>query len=289
MKSGSLLTLEPLTVTRPIVEGLSKTESKQGCTTKLLTVVVGVLEIHVDNSSRPNPRHLGSEQHRHVTELAWPHGVAAVFGEEDGDIELGEILRPIGIARLFKVGIATPFVDVEPPEIGPLVVAAAVKVGGDLLANPGIVVRGIAHRDRAIVLLLDVGLHVADGGFDEGTGAGGEVAVGDLVASEEAQHVSVVGEGIDDRGVPLVQIGVPDGRVAIDGLRGLREIGDQVDAGICKHAHALAVVLVGIDGIDAHDIGSQLLQQRDIALAARRIGERVDVGRVRAGVVGIVG
>lgn len=238
------------------------------------------MEVHVHNATRPHLGHGIPVEGRHLGELPRLDFIAAIFGEEHGDGVVAELFGARLIARVSIAGVAAPRVDVVSPEIDGLVVVFAVKVVGHVVPDIRHIRGGISHAHRAIPFLLDVGLHVANSGLDVRTGVRGRHGVGHLIAGEEPDGVVVLGQLIDDAGIPLVQIDSPRGIAAVDGLAGRRQVGDHVDASFGQQVHALGVVGRGIDVVCANHVGPQLLHQGDIALAGVDIGE---------GILGVLG
>lgn len=261
------------------------------------TELVGGLEVHVDDTTAPNVVHLGAEQDGHVGEGTGTGLVAAVLGKEGGDGVVGELIGAVLVAGGGVAGVTTPLVDVVSEEVNGVCGSVADQVVGDLLTDGSIVIGSVTNgQGGTVVLLLDVGLHVTDGGLDVGHRVGVVDPVGNLVTGEETDHVGVLGEGIDDLGVASEQIGIPGRVIGLNGLGGSRQIGDDIDTGIGQGVHALIVGRVGADGVSADDVGAELDQVGNVTLAALDIGQRVDIVEAgaagtagRAGVVGLVG
>jgi hypothetical protein len=228
-----------------------------------LTVVVRLLEVHVDDTARENRAHLIPVQGSGLLEGAVGGAtdlVAAVLGEEDGNRVVLEEFDLLVIARRLDGLVAAPLVDVVAPEVDGVVLIAAVEVVSNVGADLRVIVGGVADAHPAIDILLDVGLDVAHGCLDVGRGWCGLVVVGDLVAGKEADHVAVLAEVVDHGGVALQQVDIPGGVVADDGQRGLAQVADDVNAGVVKELHALVVVGVGVDGISADHVGVEGLE-----------------------------
>lgn len=246
-----------------------------------LTIVVGLLKVHVDDTTAEDSRHLVTVESRGFLEdtVGSTAGqVAAVLGEEDGDRVVGEEGGLGVIARLLHRALTAPGVDVVAPEVNGVARVTAVEVVGHLGADIDVVVGGIANTHPAVLLGLDVGLCVTHGGLDKGRGHGVVLGVGDLVTGEEADDVGVLLHLVDDGRVAGEQVGVPAGGVSVDGQRGLAQIGEDVDAGILEQRHAGRVVGRGVDGIGSDHICAELLQQRNVTLAVGLAGEGVDEG-----------
>ena len=245
----------------------------------MLTVFVHLLEVLVHDAAGPHGGHLVAEQRGRVVKGARRRLVAAVLGEEDGHVVVGELLGAVGVARgleLVVAVVATPGVDVVAEEVDGAVGGPAVDVVAHGLADGGAVVGCVADADGPVVLLLDVRLHVAHGGFHEGDGVGGADVVGHLVAGEEAERVGVLGHQVHHGRVARVQRVVPRRVGPVDADVGRAQVGDDVDAGRLQRRHALVVVLGGVDGVHADGVGGQLRQVGDVALAGGAVGQRVD-------------
>ena len=241
------------------------------------TVFVGFLVVHVDDTAGPDIGHLVTVQDGNIGELAGTDFVATVLGEEGGDRVVCEFLGALLVAGCLEGGVTAPLVDVVTEEVDGVGGFVADQVVGDGFADGGIVIGGVTDGEGAtVILLLDVGLHVADGGLDVCHRVGVVDLVGDFVSGEEADDVGVLGEGIDDLGVASEEIRVPGRVVRYDGFAGRGQIGDEVDTGIGEGGHTLIVVLAGVDGVGTDNVGAQLGQVGNIALAAVD-GERVGV------------
>lgn len=261
------------------------------------TELVGGLEVHVDNTTAPDVVHLGAEQDGHVSEFTGTGLVAAVLGEEGGNRVVSELVSAVLVAGSGVARVTTPLVNVVTEEVDRVLGGVANQVVGDLLTDGSIVIGSVTNgQGAAVVLLLDVGLHITDGGLDVGHGVGVVDPVGDLVTGEETDDVRVLGESIDDIGVASEEVGVPGRVVGLDGLRGGGQIRDDIDTGVGKGVHALIVGGVGRDSVSADDVGAKLGQVWDVTLAALDVGQRVEIvdagaagAAGRAGVVGLVG
>lgn len=239
------------------------------------TVVVLFLEVHVDNTTRPDIVHLLAVERFDLRELTGLDSVAAVLSKEDGDGVVLELLSTGLEARLLVVGVTAPRVDVVTPEVNAVIGVVAVEVVGHLLTDVSIVVGGVTNTHRAVVLGLDVLLHVTDSGLDEGTGVGVVGLVGDFITSKETNDVGVLRHLVNNADVAAVEIGIPLGVVADDGLARRGQIRDNVDTGILEQLHTLAVVGLGVDGVGTDGVGTQLLKVGDITLASIGVGQGV--------------
>ena len=252
-----------------------------------LTVIVVLLEVHVDDTTGPDVGHLGTVQGLDLGELAGLDGVAAVLGEENGNVVVLELLGADVEAGLLEAGVTAPRVDVVTPEVDALVLVLAVEVVGHVVTDVRVIAGGVTNTHGAVVLGLDVGLHVTDSGLDVGAGVRGLFAVGDLVTGEETDDVLVLGQLIHDGGVTLVEVVVPLGVLAVDGLAGRGQIRNDVDAGLGQEIHALLVVLLRVDGVHTDGVGTEFLKHGDITLAGLGVGQRILV-IVRLGAVALL-
>lgn len=241
-----------------------------------LTIVVGFLEIHINNATRPDSVHVRSIESLNFGESTGLHLVAAIFGEEDGDVVVFKFLGANIETGFLKAGITTPRINVISPEINGVFTVTAVEIVGQVFANFGIIIGGIAHSNGSVVSLLDVCLHVSNCSLDKGAGIGVGGIVGHLVTGKETQDVCVIGHGIDDLGVAEIQVIVPGRAVSNDGLARGRQISNHVDASICQHLHAWVVVCGRVDGIDTDGVGAQLSEERNVSRAFVGIGQGVD-------------
>lgn len=181
------------------------------------TVVIRLLEVHVNNATGPNRRHLAAEESPDFCERARRNGVAAIFGEEDGNGICGELLGAHIVARLGEGRVATPRVDVVAPKVNGASGISAVEEVGHVHTDVGVIIGCVSDTNGSVSLRLDVCLGVADCGFDECAGVGVVWRVRHLIAGEEAEDVGVVGHGVNDGGVSLVERIIPSGIIAVDG------------------------------------------------------------------------
>lgn len=206
-------------------------------------VVVGCVEVLVDDAAAPDVVHLRAEEHRHVGELAGFDRVAAVFREEDGD---GVVLVLLGaglVAGGLEGLVAAPFIDVVAEEVDRVGLVAAVEVVGQREPDIRLVGGRVPDRQRLPVsLILDIGLHVSRGGLDERSGGGLIRRIHHLVAGEKANHIIVLLECVDDAGVAGILVDGPLGSVGRDGYVRRGQIRDDIDAGIGQLLHARIVV-----------------------------------------------
>ncbi|KAI6776278.1 hypothetical protein HG530_000223 [Fusarium avenaceum] len=255
------------------------------------TVVVGLLVVHVDDTTAENINHLlllvESSGLVEDTLGSTAGLVATVLSEEDRDRVVLEELGLVRVTRVLHVALTTPRVDVVTPVVDALLILATVEVVGNIFTDIDIVVGGVTNTQPAVVLALDVGLGVTDGGLDEGGSLGVADVVGNLITGKETDNVVVLSKLIDNADVALVQLNVPLGVVSVDRDAGLRKIGDNVDTGIVEQLHASLVVGLGVDGVGSDDVGTELLEERNITLASFLVGKRINVlGRLVVGLTG---
>ena len=276
VKSGSLVTVSPSTETRPIPHETSILE--RGIVSKL-TVVICLLEIHVDDSSRPDGSHILAVDGLDLSEKAGLDSVATILGEESRDRVVCKFGCSLVIARFCVRRIAAPRIDIVSPEVnGISLVGTAIEVVCKVDTDCSIIVSGVSNTNASVVLGLDVCLHVTHSRLHESRSLGVVGGVRDLVASKEAQNVCVVGHGINHRSVISEQVSRPSWSVSVDGGRGVGKILNEVNPGRVEHAHASGVVQRSINGINADDICTKLLEERDVALASGFVCEGVCKG-----------
>lgn len=249
----------------------------------LLTVVVVLLKVLVDNTTVDDIAHVGRVESSRLLKDTGGSSVgqvATILGEEDGDRIILVVVDEAVVSRRLKVALAAPRVNVVAKEVDGLLLGVAVEEAGQSIANVLVVVGGISNAHGAVALALDVLLHVSHSRLDIGRGAGVVGLVADFIARKEADDVGVVGQGVNDLGVVLVELHVPLGAVAVDGQAGLTEVGDDVDAGILQQLHAGGVIGIRVDGVGADDVGAQLLEEGHVTLANSLIAEGINKGCV---------
>mgnify|MGYP005989074053 FL=1 len=243
------------------------------------TVVVGFLEVHVDDTTAEDIGHLlvvvQSIGLLKNTALSTVGQVAAVLGKEDGHVVVLEELDLVRVTRSLHGVLAAPRVDVVAPEINGILRVTAVEVVGNFLANILVIVGGITNTHPATALALDVLLAVTDGSLDVGGGRGVGGVVANLVTGEETDNVGVLAHLVDDGLVAVEKLSVPLGVVAVDGEHRLAQIGNDVDVVLVEQLHALAVILLRVNGVGSDDVGAELSKKRNITLASLSIGQRV--------------
>lgn len=251
------------------------------------------MKIHVHDPSGPDRAHLRAVEGLHLGERTRLDLVASVLGEKGRDRVRRELLSARTVAGLSVRGVAAPRIDVLAPKVDRVHLITAVEVVGDVYSDAGIVVGCISDTDGAIVLLLDIRLHIADGSLDKGARICVTGGVRNLVAGEEAEDIGVSGHGVDHACVAGIQRVVPLGIIAIDGLVWSRKIGNDIDAGVGQRGHRGIVVGGGVERVDTNDVGSELEKVWNIAIDTRGVCERVIVaaaGRCarHGGVAGVV-
>ncbi|KAG9526665.1 carbohydrate-binding module family 43 protein, partial [Aureobasidium melanogenum] len=204
------------------------------------TVLVRGLEVHVDDTTRPNLSHVVTVKGTDLSPSSRALWILHGGGWEDEREENGN---------------ATPQVNVEGG------VGAAIEVVGHVNTNGRVVRCSVTNTELSVTSILDVCLGVANSSLNESTGVG-------------------VGKSIDNGDVALVQVVVPGRVVTVDGLVGGGKVRHDVDASICEHVHAGIVVLGRINGVNTDCVGAQSLKVGNITCASRLIGQGVGVGRV---------
>lgn len=240
------------------------------------TVVVGILEVLVDNTTGKPVVHLRAVHDGDVAEGTRLDGDTTVLGEEVRDGVVAQILGHDVVAGLGVGGVTAPLVDIVTEEVDGFVRVTAVEVVDEVGTDLGDISSGVTDTDGAVVLGLDVGLHVTHGGLDVGTGTGGVDTVGVLVTREEAQSVGVVGQRVDYAGVVVVQVNGPLRVAAVNGVVGGGQIRQHVDTCVGEQVHTGGVVRVWVDVVDTHHVGVEFLQVGQIPLADGLIGEGID-------------
>ena len=238
-------------------------------------VVVGLLDPLVDDAAGPGVCHL-AVQGGLVVEGARADRVAARLGHEDGDAVVGRVGFEHVVPGGLVAAVAAPGVGVQREEVERLRgVAAAREVVLQHGAEGGNVGGGVADGDLAVVLCVAVGLHVAGGGLDVGRSDGAVARREHLVAHEEAGQVVVLLELVHDGGEGIALRRVPLGRdllnLRVEGV----QIQPDVDARVGEGAHALGVVLLGINVVDADRVGANGLHESGVEAALCGIDERV--------------
>ena len=171
----------------------------------------------------------------------------------------------------------TPGVNIVAEEVNAAVRRSAVDIIGQWCSNGGIVISSISHTDGPISPSLDVCLHISSSSLDEWNGPDVGGIVGDLVPRKESEDIVEGSQCVDDAGIASEELSIPGWLVSIDGGVGGRQIGNDVDAGVLKHLHALFVVFRWVDGIYSDGICLELLEVGDVSFASVDVGQRVDV------------
>lgn len=198
---------------------------------KELTIIVGLLEVHVDNAAGPDIRHLWTVNSLNFgEETAFFSNVATILGKEGRDRVVCKFCSSLVITRLGEGRATAPRIDVVSPEINCRVGGTTVEVVGKIGTDGSIIVGSIANTNRSVILGLDVGLGVTDGGLDKGTSSSVVDLVRDFVASKEAQGVCVRGHCVNDGGIAGEEVRRPLRRVAIDRLLWAGKILEDIDA-----------------------------------------------------------
>lgn len=260
-----------------VLQGCEVGKLLDAVTVDLNKTVVGVfLRVLVDETSGVDGGHVGAVDGLDFVELTLV-GVATELGQEDGQRVVAELLNflvPAGAGE--GVGVA-PRVVVEGIEIGADRVFAAVHVVGHLVAVGLDVSSAIANGNLAELASVHVGLDVTGDSLDEGSAVGGRVIVDDLVSGEEEKGVGVGGELLDGRENALeVDLVVRDlGRSAVDRVLGSVDVKRKVDTSIGEGVHAGVVLSSVVDSVDTDGVDAELLELRNVALAAISVGNGV--------------
>ena len=240
------------------------------------TVAVVGFEVHVDNATAPDIGHLVTVERGHVLEFARLWVQTSVLGEEERNRVVAVFLGASLVSRGRECLVATPLVDVVPEEVDRFLLGATVEVVRHVLSDVALVSSRVTEAQRAsIVVGLDIGLHVTGGGLDERCGCSLVGLVDDLVADEETNHVVVLGHGVDNASVPVIQLGRPDRVVHLDGGRLGGQIADHVDACIRQLLHAVVVIALGVELVGPDDVCAQLQEVGNITRALGTVDERV--------------
>lgn len=260
------------------------------------TVLVGLLGVLVHETTRVDTGHLGVHESLHLVEGTGV-GVATVLRQavslvslkkvdrayscclQNGDTVVGEVLNLDVPSRLLEAG-AAPGVVVEGEEVGAGIIATAVEVLGGLHAVVGDIGGRVADGDVAKAAGGHVVLDVTGDSLDIGGSQGGVgLIVDDLVSGEEGEGVVVLGKLLDGGEDALEVDGVVRrvGVGAVDGVLGVVDIGNEVDASVGELLHALLVVLGVIDGVDTDGVHTEVLELGNVTTADGGIGQGVDV------------
>lgn len=242
------------------------------------TIVVVLLEVHVDDTAREDVSHIIRVKGGGLLEdtaFSTVGDVATVLGEEDGDGVVLEEVDLVLVAGALDGVFTAPLVDVVAPEVDGLALVAAVEIVRHLGTDLSVVVGGIANTHPTVDVARDVVLGVTDSSLDVGRSVGVGGVVGNLVTGEEADDVAVLAHLVDNGGVALVESDVPPGVVAVDGGGGLGQIADDVDTGIVEELHAGAVVGSRVNGVGTDGVGASGGHDGNITLAGGLVGERI--------------
>lgn len=146
----------------------------------------------------------------------------------------------------------------------------------------------IADRNLAELAGLEVVSHITSDGLDVGGGLVGILlVVHDLISGEESECVVVLGEHLDggENALDVGGIVRRTGLGTVDGVLGVVDIENEVDASGVERTHALVVISLVVDSVDANNVDAELLEVLDITLANIGIGERILVSRGTTGLV----
>jgi len=198
------------------------------------TVVVGLLVVHVDNTSRPDTGHVARVKSLDLGELSWLNLVTSVLREENWNTQVLVLRGDVQVTRGLEGGSTTPFIHVNTEEISSLILITASKVVSQVNSDLDVVVTGVSHRNGSVALFLNVGLGVSDSSLDVSGSIGVGGFVGDLVTSKETHHVGVVVELVHHVGVSGQQVQVPLRVGSVDGEIWLGQVGNHIDASLLQ-------------------------------------------------------
>lgn len=159
---------------------------------------------------------------------------------------------------------------------------------GSLHAVGGNIGGGVSDGDLSEFASLDVVSHITGDGLDVRSRLVGVLlVVHDLVTREESEGVVVLGEHLDSGEDTLDVGGVVrrTGLGTVDGVLGVVDIENKVDAGFGEGIHALIVVTLVVDSVDTDNVDAKLLEVLDITLADLGVGQRILVGGGTTGLV----
>jgi len=180
-------------------------------------VVVGLLDPLVDHGSRPGVVHVRAKNGILVTKCTTTCrlSVTASLGEKDWDVvALGHLVE-LTVSRSHISVLTAPLIGVQCEEInGCGLVLTAGKVVLEIWAKGGDISGRVTDRDRAVALLVSVGLHVAGSSLDIRSsgrvGWNGE----NLVTNEETGSVVELLESVHD-GCEVIVLGLVPGWVTL--------------------------------------------------------------------------
>ncbi|KAI6749128.1 hypothetical protein HG531_008075 [Fusarium graminearum] len=202
-------------------------------------------------------------------------------------VSVGEVLDLDVPARGLEVTVA-PGVIVESKEVGSDLFRTAVHVVSSLHAVGGNIGSGVTDGNLAKLASLDVVSHVTGDGLDVRSRLVGVLlVVHDLVTGEESEGVLVLGEHLDSSKNTLDVGGIVRraGGGTVDGVLGVVDIKDKIDASVVERLHALIVIGLVVDGVNANNVDAEFLEVLDITLADLGVGQRILVSGGTTGLV----
>lgn len=232
----------------------------------MLTIVVLLLEVHVNDTTRPDTSHLVTKESTNILEQTGL-GVATIFREENGNVVRAELLGTVGISGALEAVPTTPFVDVETEEVNTVLVRTAVEVVLDIFTNVGIIIGSVTNVKRTVGGMRSVGLHITNSSLDESAGSSVGGVVANFVTGEETESVRVLGKRVNNGGVTLEQVDVPFGVFTRDSLGRTGQIGQNVDTSITKSLHTLVMVGSRVDRVNTDKVCLETLKDRNITRA----------------------
>lgn len=140
---------------------------------------------------------------------------------------------------------------------------------------------GVTNGNLAKTTGVEVVLHVTSDSLDIGSGLVRVLlVVDDFVTGKVGEGVGVGGKHLDSGKDTLEVLGVVRraGVTTVDGVLGVVDIENQVNAGILESLHALVVVQGVVDCVNTDSVDTKILEVGDIAKADVSIAKRVLVG-----------
>lgn len=200
---------------------------------------------------------------------------------QDSNAIVGEVLNLLIPASLLEVRVA-PRVVVEGEEVRSHVIGATVHILSRLHTVRGHIGGRVANRDFAKTTGVHVVLHITSDSLDIGSRLVSVLfVIDDFVAREEGKRVGVLGKHLDSGENTLKVLGVVRGTrvAAVDGVLGVVDIENQVDAGILEGLHTLVVVRGVVDSIHTDGVDAKILEISNVAKANIGVAKGILVSR----------
>lgn len=163
------------------------------------TIVIRLLTVLVHETAR-ELSHLGSKQNGDVGKGTRGDEVAAVLGEENGNVRTLKVADDGAVARLGVSGVTAPLVVVESKEVHLAISRVgqfAAEVGPSIREHGSNVGSRVANTNLARSVERNVLLHVTNNGTNVGRHRLNGVLVDDLVTGKESQQVRVAPESLN--------------------------------------------------------------------------------------------